>query len=139
MKTALYAIGVIVILGGTALFFFGERSERDTTISFEECVALGNPVTDTYPRQCEHDGRVYFGELTHTLSLDQSRTIARETAECTEHGDITDQFTYNPDTRKWLFEIDVSAQVLEGCRDLCIVNEQTKTAAFERQCELNNG
>ncbi|MFP4567405.1 MAG: hypothetical protein ACLFN8_00520 [Candidatus Woesearchaeota archaeon] len=32
--------------------------------NFEECVSAGNPVMESYPEQCEHNGEIYTRELT---------------------------------------------------------------------------
>jgi hypothetical protein len=44
---------------------FQEIEVPETTItSFEECVALGNPILESYPEQCIADGEVFVRELT---------------------------------------------------------------------------
>lgn len=38
--------------------------DKDKVTSFEECVAAGNPVMESYPRQCRHNGQT-FTEITN--------------------------------------------------------------------------
>ncbi len=43
--------------------------------SFEECVQVGNPVMESYPRQCNHDGKNFVEEL----SLEEKCMVAQGT------------------------------------------------------------
>ena len=49
---------IIVLLAGLSFMDFGPEVD-----SFEECVAAGNPVMESYPRQCMHGGRTFVEEL----------------------------------------------------------------------------
>lgn len=64
MKTSPFLIGVIIIIivGFVAWWQFGKGTEAPVAItSFEECVAAGNPVMESYPSQCS-DGVQTFTE-----------------------------------------------------------------------------
>jgi len=55
-------IGVIIDLGIIYLFFVFDIPYRATPDDFKTCVALGNPVTDSYPRQCSTKNGILFRE-----------------------------------------------------------------------------
>ena len=61
MKTKFIAeiiIGVIVF--GAIAYFFYEPNIN----SFEECIAAGNPMMESYPRQCyTQDGKHFVEEI----------------------------------------------------------------------------
>lgn len=64
MKTAMYritAILVVLILGGGVWAFF-KMSAPEPPTSFEECASAGNPVQESYPRQCKTRGGETFLE-----------------------------------------------------------------------------
>lgn len=68
-------IGFVVVLALVALGYFILKNPRaDTPITtFEECVAAGNPVMESYPRQCaSKDGgnfTEYIGNLLEKTDL----------------------------------------------------------------------
>ncbi|GEM_PF-687409 len=63
MKNALPSIIVVVLAAAAGVWwFFGAHSGAPIT-TFEECTAAGNPVMESYPRQCR------AGELTFTESI----------------------------------------------------------------------
>jgi hypothetical protein len=47
----------IFILSGCAFV------QPNQITNFEECVAAGNPVMESYPRQCRADGQTFVEEL----------------------------------------------------------------------------
>jgi hypothetical protein len=62
----LLVIAIIIALG-TAGWFFYQSTKQDgnageTVSSFEECVAAGYPVAESYPRQCHTPGGQSFTE-----------------------------------------------------------------------------
>lgn len=65
MKNILPIIVVIVIISGVSLWwnFFKNETPLPTVTNFEECVAAGNPVMESYPRQCR------AGEQTFTENI----------------------------------------------------------------------
>lgn len=61
--------------------FFQIPEEPDVSVqSFEECVAAGNPVMESYPRKCRH------GDVTFTEVIDDTSEIVgsacTESSEC---------------------------------------------------------
>lgn len=63
---------IIVLLGFVVLFFLNQKgpdkdSGRKTINSFEECVEAGNPVMESYPRQCNADGKNFTEDIGNAL------------------------------------------------------------------------
>ncbi|MFK7780329.1 MAG: PQQ-dependent sugar dehydrogenase [Candidatus Gracilibacteria bacterium] len=56
--------GLIIMLIGVTVFFVNKNTitQTDTVSSFEDCVNAGNPIMESYPRQCRHN-RVTFIEI----------------------------------------------------------------------------
>ena len=46
-----------------------EPTEETEITNFEECVAAGNPVMESYPRQCTADGQTFVEEIKTTETL----------------------------------------------------------------------
>ncbi|MDD3498644.1 MAG: hypothetical protein PHH24_04065 [Candidatus Moranbacteria bacterium] len=64
-------VAVVAVLG-TYLYMtkFSTKEISETPVSkdaqvsnFEECVAEGNPVMESYPRQCAHNGEIFVEEI----------------------------------------------------------------------------
>ncbi len=60
------AIGLLVlIIVGGGLYFFAQQKQKTAQIpasTFEECIAEGNPVMESYPRQCVSKAGKHFTE-----------------------------------------------------------------------------
>ena len=67
MKTVLIGVGVVLIIAAGFLFTFNSLQDNGATLSitnFEECAAAGNPVMESYPRQCRTvDGRLFVEDI----------------------------------------------------------------------------
>ena len=71
MNKKIFIFLIIVILGGTVLYFTvckpGEAPTPDIN-SFEECVSAGYPVLESYPRQCKTpDGKTFTEDIGNEL------------------------------------------------------------------------
>lgn len=69
MKTILLAIASLLLIGFGYWFFTRDAvtpaSIPATILSFEDCMNAGNPIMESYPRQCKTaDGRTYAEEIT---------------------------------------------------------------------------
>lgn len=49
-----------------ALFIIGCQNEVN---SFEDCVKAGNPILESYPEQCHHDGKTYTRDISEEIEL----------------------------------------------------------------------
>jgi hypothetical protein len=102
-----------------------EFKEQFTIDSFEDCVAAGNPVMESYPRQCmTKDGVSYteeeFQKAKPKYDLAQAMAIA-EGSDCIADGQlIEDSALYNPETKTWWIDLDTEK---EGCAPACVVSE----------------
>lgn len=65
-KLTLLLGGVLIIAIGAAAFIFltpqASAPQIPEPTSFEECVAQGNPVMESYPRQCRTESGKHFSE-----------------------------------------------------------------------------
>ncbi len=62
MKKYILSIGVLLfvfVVGYVAGSKTAEAPTERTVNSFEECVSAGNPVMESYPRQCRHEGELF--------------------------------------------------------------------------------
>jgi len=71
MRNLLPIIIIVVILGiVVSILKMGEEKEIPVTIvatNFEECVGMGNPVMESYPRQCSSGGKTFTENIGNEL------------------------------------------------------------------------
>lgn len=77
-KGILVAFSAIILLfaAGFSAWYLGAQNKNDNPdevytgqiTNFEECVAVGNPVMESYPRQCRHNGQTFVEEISPGLS-----------------------------------------------------------------------
>jgi len=61
-------IAIIVIAVGLLIWWqFGREIPKPVT-NFEECVAAGNPVMESYPRQCRHGDQIFTEVVVETFT-----------------------------------------------------------------------
>jgi len=65
-KTLLIIILLVVIAGVGCLST--SRPPDVVVTNFEECATAGNPVMESYPRQCRHDGVTFVEELDESVT-----------------------------------------------------------------------
>lgn len=62
-KTILF---ILILIALAALIFFLTRNDTAGQVTnFEECVAAGNPVMESYPRQCRHEGELFVENISN--------------------------------------------------------------------------
>ncbi len=124
MKTriALLLIVLILLLGGVFYYYNfykttppAENENQNVPVStvtnFEECVAAGNPVMESYPRQCRANGQnfiEYIGnelEKTNLIKIDSPRPNAIVTSPL----EITGQARGT-----WYFEASFPVKLLDA-------------------------
>lgn len=106
--------------------------------NFEECVKAGNPVMESYPRQCRAGDKTFVEmiqeEVGSELSIDQAMGIAQD-SECTEKGILTANYMYNENTKTWWIDLEMKPEFEnEICNPACVVSEETKTAEINWRC-----
>lgn len=155
MKKSFLLIIVLIILlgGGYALasyfnFDFKKFTSKDILFetpamevnNFEDCVRAGNPVMESYPRQCMHEGANYIEVIqpldsttppTSGMSEKDARIIAQKS--CIKGGESLTPGTYNAITKTWWFDANLNS-TKPGCSPACVVSEDTGTAEINWRC-----
>jgi hypothetical protein len=63
-------IGAIVVLSASYLVLTALQGPDRAVASFEDCVRAGNPVMESYPRQCRaEDGRLFVEEIDEPVQV----------------------------------------------------------------------
>lgn len=64
MKNKLLIVAIIVIIAGSLLAWKLTNNKTPVIVTtFEECVATGNPVMESYPRQCRSEGQTFVESI----------------------------------------------------------------------------
>ena len=108
-------------------------------LSFDECVAAGNPVMESYPRQCRAGDRTFMEDVTPQEIARYIRAhgiAASRTSECSKAGNVLESAFYNENTKTWWFGMDIEK---EGCSPACVVSEETFTAEINWRCTGAHG
>lgn len=75
MKKALPVLIVVLVMIGFGVSWQltkkGVLRETPTVANFEECVAAGNPVMESYPRQCRHGGQTFTEVIVQTFTQEK--------------------------------------------------------------------
>jgi flagellar basal body-associated protein FliL len=57
-------VAAVIVMGGV-IYYFVTLSKADSPVTnFQQCVATGQPVRESYPRQCNYKGH-HFVEVIH--------------------------------------------------------------------------
>jgi len=128
----------ILVLGIVlSLFLSGcaQPAEQRGITNFEECVAAGNPVMESYPRQCRADGETFTEVIDELLpALGESEAIAiAEASPCMDEGSLTGNIAYNGFTKTWWIGLAPNGE-RQGCNPACVVSEETRTAEINWRC-----
>lgn len=99
-------VGVVVAAAAVWLSIDGEQELSRVVTSFEECAAAGNPVMESYPRQCAADGQTFVEEL-DTAELQEVTLTGRET--CLPHRN-----TDGPQTLECMLGFEATAGTYYG-------------------------
>ncbi|MDD2935385.1 MAG: hypothetical protein PHX25_02835 [Candidatus Pacebacteria bacterium] len=72
----LITIGLLIILVGAGFYFFKGNDTDIAVTNFEECVAQGNPVMESFPRQCRDSktGNSFVEEIGDTATTTSDNT-----------------------------------------------------------------
>lgn len=56
----IFIIGIVVLVAGVGFYVWKSGNDKASAIgSFEECVAAGNPVMESFPEQCAANGQTF--------------------------------------------------------------------------------
>ncbi|MDD4353868.1 MAG: hypothetical protein PHN56_05420 [Candidatus Nanoarchaeia archaeon] len=116
-----------------ALILIAGCTQSSQITNFEECVAAGNPVMESYPRQCMANG-VNFAEeieMCGAMSIDQA-LITVQTSDCANEGILSGVYVCNNITNTlWM---DLTIEDLEGCNPACVVDVLTGEVEINYRC-----
>lgn len=56
---AIFVVILLILLG----VVISAKTDAPVVNDFDSCIAAGNPVAESYPRQCFHNGRGFIEEL----------------------------------------------------------------------------
>jgi hypothetical protein len=94
--------------------------------SFEKCADAGNPVAESYPRQCRTpDGRTF----TEGMTYEEAEAIAQDSV-CTANATLKSSRFYNENSKTWWIELNIEKQ---GCNPACVIHEN-KTVEINWRC-----
>lgn len=57
-----------------------------SVVDFDECVAAGNPVMESYPKQCVHDGETFFEDISSEFCGSSSGSGCSVDSDCEPGG-----------------------------------------------------
>lgn len=112
MKRLFYIILIFILIASTIyFFFFFQKQEKLAQVTnFEECVAAGNTVMESYPAQCRANGQTFtqdIGNEIEKMDLIQITQPRPNTA-------ITSPLTVQGNARgSWFFEGTFEVYVLD--------------------------
>ena len=130
---------LIIVLVGLGFFFASSVREVTIVTNFEECVAEGNSVMESYPRQCKSKaGDTFTEEIPPLISKEDASKIAKSNKDCSMTGVVThrdEEINYNPITKTWWFNLERMPELeKDGCNPACVVSEEEKTAEINWRC-----
>jgi hypothetical protein len=68
MKKIIISLVILVLAVYTGVYFYSGDSETTVVITnFQECADAGNPVMESYPRQCSYGGETFVENIGNTL------------------------------------------------------------------------
>lgn len=137
MKKIISILSVIIVL---ILIFVVPKFFRTGKLigeinDFETCVIAGNPVMESYPRQCRHNDQTFVEEIESLILKTEALEIAQQNKECSTTGVLTDDISYNSFTKTWWIDLERIPELeKDGCNPACVVNEETKTSEVNWRC-----
>lgn len=111
--------------------------EPSGTGSFEACVEAGNPVMESYPRQCNDGTRTYTEEACSSgegfvLTISDGYTVA-ESSPCTENGTLKETYVCNEFTGTLWIDLEPT-EPNPICNPACVVDLMNRTAEINWRC-----
>jgi len=75
MKKAIFIIFLIFVIAISYILITSKENEEEnntiTISSFEECVLAGNPIMESYPRQCMDGDNIFVEEIENEIIEDE--------------------------------------------------------------------
>lgn len=119
----LAAIGALIIVAIATAAYLTYRNQEEpiedqtpepvTINSFEECAAAGNPIMESYPRQCRAGGRTFVEEIPEPEEEDLSDLIVVDSLAANDA--IASPLTITGQARgNWYFEASFPVRLLDA-------------------------
>jgi len=156
-KIIIIIIAIVVIVGGGLWLLTQKESEESGSappvqggLTPEECATVDGRVLDTAGALICDENEISIGEIgggfayprlccvpfpeSKKLTIEQAMEIAQN-SECAEKGSLTDNYTYNPNSKTWWIDLEMKQEFeKEFCHPACVVKEYTKTAEINWRC-----
>ncbi len=134
-KTAIGGVIILTMLIVAGCMQVPTSDEKVVITNFEECVAAGNPVMESYPRQCNANGETFVEEIEQPVESAMTEEEARVIAEanCIKGGEALGTGSYNPNSKTWWFDANLNA-TQPGCNPACVVWEETGLSEINWRC-----
>jgi Immunoglobulin-like domain of bacterial spore germination len=104
MKKTLYSIFVLLILASIGIVWFVSKKEVAVPVyvtTFLECAAAGNPIIETYPRQCRFGNQTFTEIIVHEATV----TDLIHVTSPVSHQSISSPIVIEGEARgSWFFE-----------------------------------
>lgn len=112
-KQILFGVILLLIVGG--FYWFGRTPKQNIT-DFGNCIAAGNPVMESYPRQCKtSDGKTFKEDIGNELEKDDLIRISEPRPNTT----ITSPLIVKGMARgSWFFEASFPVRLIDGNGEL---------------------
>lgn len=110
MKKVILIIITVCVLGVIFVLFSGKEAYTEVS-SFEECVAAGNPVMESYPRQCRSEaGQVFTEEIGNEIEKNDLIRVSQPRPNAV----VASPLTIRGEARGfWFFEASFPIQILD--------------------------
>lgn len=76
-------IAIVICISVTVFFILGEPRPiiQKTVANFDECAAAGNPVMESYPRQCRANGKNFVEQINKAVACTPDQRNAQVCAQ----------------------------------------------------------
>ncbi len=130
--TSAGVVVVVLLLTVWLAFFRTGQIVAPTVLSFEECVAAGYPVMESYPRQCRTpDGRLYVEDIAPAAKITYTNaTINNISVDLPAPGGVVGkEFSVVGKARgTWFFEASFPVEILDkNGKSLVVVPAQAQS------------
>lgn len=132
-KLGLIAIIILLTAAAGATIFYKTKNPKPAITNFEECAAAGNPIMESYPRQCRVNGQTFVEIIEQPAPMTETEARAIAEVTCIKGGEALGSGYYNENSKTWWFDANLNATPA-GCNPACVVSGESKTAEINWMC-----
>jgi hypothetical protein len=136
MKPIILLVVVLFVAGGVYYWWDSTQEPALVVASFEECVAAGNPVMESYPRQCRHEatGELFVEDIGEEINGTDAPTFTTEqgnsdviSVDAPQAGDtVASPLTVTGSARgMWYFEADFPVELVDSTGETLVMHYAT--------------